>query len=70
MVAHTPCATLHISAAVFNKYVSQVSHCWSNEYLRNRGLNSDAVAMVITFPKQSEAMVALFHGEGNLPLLF
>ena len=26
--------------------------------------------MVITFPKQSEAMVTLFHGEGNFPLLF
>ena len=26
--------------------------------------------MVITFPKQSEAMVTLFHGEGNFPFLF
>ena len=26
--------------------------------------------MVITFPKQSEAMVTLFHGEGNFPLSF
>ena len=26
--------------------------------------------MVITFPKQSKAMVTLFHGEGNFPLLF
>ena len=26
--------------------------------------------MVTTFPKQSEAMVTLFHGEGNFPLLF
>ena len=26
--------------------------------------------MVITFPKQSEAMVTLFHGEGNFLLLF
>ena len=33
-------------------------------------MNSDAVAMVITFPKQSEAIVTLFHGEGNFSLLF
>ena len=26
--------------------------------------------MVITFPKQSEAMVTLFHSEGNFSLLF
>ena len=26
--------------------------------------------MVITFPKQSEAMVTLFHGEGNFPFSF
>ena len=26
--------------------------------------------MVIIFPKQSEAMVTLFHGESNFPLLF
>ena len=70
MVAHTPCATLHISAAVVNEYVRQVSNRYSNELLRNRVLNSDAVAMVITFPKQSAAMVTLFHGEGNFPLLF
>ena len=70
MVAHTPCATLHISAAVVNEYVRQVSNRYSNEKLRNRVLNSDAVAMVITFPKQSAAMVTLFHGEGSFPLLF
>ena len=33
-------------------------------------MNSDAKAMVITFPKQREAMVTLFYGEGNFPLLF
>ena len=62
-----------ISFSLTNIPIQYCLSYWFGKYLtylyitRLTTLYSDAVAMVITFPKQREAMVTPFHGEGNFP---